>query len=100
MADTSFLRFFRQAAPYIHAHRNRTMVIAFNGDINLPLDRLGADCAQVLPNKATPLVLCCLSGARSGMAAQWLRQQGYQQVANGGSVGSVALQLQRPIRRG
>ena len=31
---------------------------------------------------------------------QWLRQQGYQQVANGGSVGSVALQLQRPIRRG
>jgi hypothetical protein len=34
------------------------------------------------------------------MAAQWLRQQGYQQVANGGSVGSVALQLQRPIRRG
>ena len=58
------------------------------------------DCAQVLPNKATPLVLCCLSGARSGMAAQWLRQQGYQQVANGGSVGSVALQLQRPIRRG
>ena len=71
-----------------------------DGAINLPLDRLGADCAQALPNKATPLVLCCLSGARSGMAAQWLRQQGYQQVANGGSVGSVALQLQRPIRRG
>ena len=71
-----------------------------DGAINLPLDRPGADCAQGLPHKATPLVLCCLSGARSGMAAQWLRQQGYQQVANGGSVGSVALQLQRPIRRG
>lgn len=71
-----------------------------DGAINLPLDRLGTDCAQALPDKSTPLVLCCLSGARSGMAAQWLRQQGYAQVLNGGSVGSVSLQLQRPIRRG
>ncbi|WP_348683802.1 rhodanese-like domain-containing protein [Acidovorax soli] len=71
-----------------------------DGAINLPLDRLGADCAQALPDKSTPLVLCCLSGTRSGMATQWLRQQGYEQVLNGGSVGSVSLQLQRPIRRG
>lgn len=71
-----------------------------DGAINLPLDRLDTDCAQALPDKSTPLVLCCLSGARSGMAAQWLRQQGYAQVLNGGSVGSVSLQLQRPIRRG
>ncbi|HEY9207841.1 rhodanese-like domain-containing protein [Acidovorax sp.] len=71
-----------------------------DGAINLPLDRLGTDCAQALPDKSTPLVLCCLSGARPGMAAQWLRQQGYAQVLNGGSVGSVSLQLQRPIRRG
>lgn len=70
------------------------------GAINLPLDRLSADFAQVLPDKSAPLMLCCLSGARSGMAAQWLQQQGYQQVTNGGPVGSVALQLQRPIRRG
>ncbi|WP_026436570.1 rhodanese-like domain-containing protein [Acidovorax sp. JHL-9] len=71
-----------------------------DGAINLPLDRLDTDCAQALPDKSTPLVLCCLSGARSGMAAQWLRQQGYAQVLNGGSVGNVSLQLQRPIRRG
>lgn len=71
-----------------------------DGAINLPLDRLSAECAQALPDKSQPLVLCCLSGARSGMAAQWLRQQGYQQVINGGSVGSVSLQLQRPILRG
>ncbi|SEA57067.1 MULTISPECIES: rhodanese-like domain-containing protein [Acidovorax] len=71
-----------------------------DGAINLPLDRLGTDCAQALPDKSTPLVLCCLSGARSGMAAQWLSQQGYAQVTNGGSVGNVSLQLQRPIRRG
>ena len=71
-----------------------------DGAINLPLDRLSAECAQALPDKSQPLVLCCLSGARSGMAAQWLRQQGYQQVLNGGSVGRVSLQLQRPILRG
>lgn len=71
-----------------------------DGALNLPLDRLSADCSRALPDKSMPLVLCCLSGARSGMAAQWLRQQGYEQVLNGGSVGSVSLQLQRPIRRG
>lgn len=70
------------------------------GSINLPLDRMAQEAAAVLPTDGTPIVLCCLSGARSGMAAQWLTAQGYRQVTNGGSVGSVALQLGRAIQRG
>jgi phage shock protein E len=45
------------------------------------------------------MVLYCLSGARSGMALQWLRQMGYTKATNGGSVGAVALQTGRGIRR-
>ena len=69
------------------------------GSVNLPLDSLPQCAAAVLPERDTPLVLCCLSGARSGAAVQWLKAQGYRQVTNGGSIGSVALQLGRPIQQ-
>lgn len=69
------------------------------GSINLPLDSLAQQAAPALPHRDQPMVLCCLSGARSGMAVQWLRTQGYSQVSNGGGVSSVALQLGRPIER-
>lgn len=69
------------------------------GAVNLPLDRLASEALAVLPDKAAPLVLYCVSGARSEMAAQWLRQMGYTQVTNGLSAGSVALQSGRSIHR-
>ncbi|KAB2887483.1 MAG: rhodanese-like domain-containing protein [Burkholderiaceae bacterium] len=69
------------------------------GAINLPLSHLMEQATSVLPKRDAPLLLCCVSGARSDMAEQWLRAQGYTQVANGGSVGSVALRLGLPIER-
>ena len=48
-----------------------------DGAINLPLDRLVHELQQTLPDRAAPVLLYCQSGARSGMALQWLRQQGY-----------------------
>ena len=69
------------------------------GAVNLPLDRLASDALAVLPDKSAPLVLYCISGARSEMAAQWLRQAGYTQVTNGLSAGSVALKSGRSIQR-
>ncbi|MBV7434372.1 amino-acid N-acetyltransferase [Cardiobacteriaceae bacterium TAE3-ERU3] len=46
MTSQSFLPFFRQAAPYIHAHRKKTFVIAFDGDLAHPhLKKLLHDCA-------------------------------------------------------
>lgn len=70
-----------------------------DGALNVPLDRLAHDIAQAVPDRATPLVLYCQSGGRSGMACQVLRQLGYTQLNNGGGVGALALQLGRPIRR-
>lgn len=53
------------------------------GSINIPL--------QEVPNKVEefkampkPLVLCCLSGGRSGQATGFLQQQGVEDVYNGG----------------
>lgn len=69
------------------------------GAVNLPLDRLTSDAPTLLPDKSAPLVLYCVSGARSEMAAQWLRQAGYTRVTNGLSAGSVALQSGRSIQR-
>lgn len=68
------------------------------GALHLPLERLAEDVHKLLPDKAAPVLLYCLSGARSGMALQWLRQMGYTQATNGGSVGAVAIQTGRGIR--
>lgn len=70
-----------------------------DGSINLPLDELAQQIGRVAPDLHAPLLLCCQSGMRSGMACQLLAQLGYTQVRNGGGVGLLAMQLGRPIRR-
>lgn len=70
------------------------------GSVNVPLEHLMHTAATALPDRERPMVICCLSGARSGMAVQWLRAHGYSQVTNGAGVGGLALQLGRPIERG
>ena len=45
-----------------------------DGAVHLPLERLAQDAPLLLSDKSAPMVLYCLSGARSGMALQWLRQ--------------------------
>jgi len=70
-----------------------------DGALNLPLDRFVHDYASVAPDKSKQIVLHCHSGARSGQAMQFLRQQNYENVFNGGSVGEVALKTSRPIHR-
>ncbi|WP_297450948.1 rhodanese-like domain-containing protein [Ferrovum sp.] len=70
------------------------------GAINLPLNRFNHDIHQVIPDKSTPVVLYCRSGARSGHALSVMHQLGYTQVFNGGSVGSLALRVKKEIKRG
>jgi phage shock protein E len=55
--------------------------------INIPLNRLGEEIVRYAPNKERPLLLHCLSGARSGMGASRLKKLGYQHVFNLGSYG-------------
>jgi phage shock protein E len=69
------------------------------GALNMPLDRLQADAGTALPDPSAEMVLYCLSGARSHMAMVWLQQMGYTGARNGGSVGMVAMQTGRAIRR-
>lgn len=89
MADTSFLRFFRQAAPYIHAHRNRTMVIAFNGDINLPQQKnLLHDCALL---HALGIRLILVHGARAQIDAHLARANIPSHVINAKRITTKAM---------
>ncbi len=71
-----------------------------DGAFNLPLDRFNHDIQRVVPDKKTPVILYCRSGARSGHALGVMRQLGYEQVYNGGSVGALALRLKKDIRHG
>ncbi len=53
------------------------------GTINIPLQELGRRMAE-LP-KSVPLVLCCASGTRSGMAKMMLKKNGHPRVYNVGT---------------
>jgi phage shock protein E len=57
------------------------------GAVNIPLNRLRGEIARLAPNKEQPLLLHCLSGARSGMGAAMLKKMGYRHVFNLGSYG-------------
>ncbi|HJW33542.1 MAG TPA: rhodanese-like domain-containing protein [Holophagaceae bacterium] len=45
------------------------------GSRNIPLDQLEARMPEV--DKARPVILCCATGSRSGMAARFLQSMGY-----------------------
>lgn len=60
------------------------------GSINIPL--------ETVPNKiddfkdmSKPLILCCLSGGRSGQATAFLQQSGVEDVHNGGGWSEVQI---------
>ena len=61
------------------------------GALNIPLDGIG-DHTQSLLKKGVPIITCCRSGARSGMAAGILRNAGIQ-VVNGGPWDSLKSQI-------
>lgn len=54
------------------------------GSVNIPLIDIPAHM-QELKNLNETLVLCCVTGNRSGQAAYFLEQNGLQHVLNGGS---------------
>lgn len=52
------------------------------GSLNIPLDSLASGIKRLDKNK--PVVLCCASGARSGVAAGMLKAMGFRDVTNAG----------------
>jgi len=53
------------------------------GTINIPLQSLGKRLHEI--PKTSPVVLCCASGTRSGMARMLLKKNGYKDVYNIGT---------------
>ncbi len=53
------------------------------GTINIPLQELGSRLGEI--PKSAPVVLCCASGTRSGMAKLVLMKNGYGAVHNVGA---------------
>jgi len=53
------------------------------GTINIPLPELGSRLGEI--PKSSPVVLCCASGTRSGMAKLLLKKNGYPTVHNIGT---------------
>ena len=53
-----------------------------NGSINIPLNEVVNRMEEL--KGMQPLVLCCLSGGRSGQATSFLEGQGFDNVYNGG----------------
>jgi rhodanese-related sulfurtransferase len=53
------------------------------GTVNIPLPELGSRLSEI-PRHA-PVVLCCASGTRSGMAKMLLRKNGFSEVHNVGA---------------
>ncbi len=51
--------------------------------LNIPLDQIKKDLGKLNPEK--PVILCCASGTRSGMAALILKNNGFKEVVNVGS---------------
>jgi phage shock protein E len=53
------------------------------GSLNIPLGDLERRAKDLDPSRW--IIVCCASGARSGMARRWLIRHGYSRVLNGGS---------------
>ncbi len=54
--------------------------------VNIPFDQIADRIAAFAPDHDTRIALYCRSGRRSGIAEQTLRQLGYSQVENRGSL--------------
>ena len=78
MAEGANLVDVRSADEYRGDHLDRS--------INLPLDQIEAQAGTKLPDQQRPVLLYCLSGTRSAMAARTLKRLGYEQVHNLGSI--------------
>jgi rhodanese-related sulfurtransferase len=53
------------------------------GSINIPFDSLKNRTNEL--NKKKPIILCCASGSRSGLAKRTLKAKGFENVHNAGT---------------
>lgn len=61
------------------------------GSINIPLNELSGNLKRIKKDK--PVITCCASGMRSGVAKSQLISAGYSEVYNGGGWSSLENKL-------
>lgn len=69
------------------------------GSINMPLGSEHVLIQKVCPDKSKHIVVFCASGMRSSSAKKTLSNLGYDNVINGGGIGSLSIQLNKSIIR-
>lgn len=69
----------RSVSEFTTAHKD--------GSINIPLDSLKNKLNKLDKNK--PVILCCASGSRSGLAKRILKSNGFLDVHNAGTWSSL-----------
>ncbi len=62
---------------------------AYPGAVNIPLPLLPLKMKELEPKDA-PIVLYCASGARSGQGMRFLKQNGFTDVVNAGSLDDMS----------
>lgn len=60
------------------------------GSINIPLNTV-PERVEEFKSMSKPLVVCCLSGGRSGQAVEFLKAHGVEEIYNGGGWSQVAV---------
>jgi len=60
----------------------------FPGALNIPLAEVSVRLSEIKGMKQ-PIVMYCLSGARSGVAVSLLKQTGVAEVYNAGGIGDI-----------
>lgn len=60
------------------------------GALNIPVNELPEHLDKIRALKG-PIVVYCQSGGRSGMAQQFLQQNGFADVYNGGGIGQMRI---------
>ncbi|SDH75239.1 rhodanese-like domain-containing protein [Propionivibrio dicarboxylicus] len=78
----------RTPAEYVAGH--------IDGAINIPVERIGQDLRAVKGvRQDSTILLYCRSGRRSAIAAEVIRQQGYQRVLDGGGIDTLVRSLKQ-----
>ncbi len=79
---------------------NEYMAHHLPGALHMPLPQLAEEIVHKIPQRATPIILYCASGARSELALGQLQGMGYTDVHNGGGAIELADRLHMSLEAG
>ncbi len=79
---------------------NEYMAHHLPGALHIPLAQLAEEIVHRVPQRTTPLILYCASGARSEQGLSLLQHLGYTDAHNGGGAVQLSHALNVPLQEG